>query len=198
MTRPTHPSLSAVAICGLAFSMSAQTGLSTGRVPDGIDDLDVNTVTAYAIRYGKLALTSIANPRPTFLPTAEYESEPGVYEGIDGYPGVSVVVQDGLIEYLEGPEKKLMAYKYDRRPGGEPNCPGGAPYITLCRLWVQSIALGPDRSLRINAVNVPPTIGTGDVRVYLFPDGTFSSTDGKRSITIQRSRPVRFFVLGGL
>jgi hypothetical protein len=74
-----------------AADVSAQTPSPAPVTDSAADPALRNAVTTYAMRSGKLALSSAANPGPVFLPDGTYTSEAGTI----------VVIVDGIINRVQ-------------------------------------------------------------------------------------------------
>ena len=74
-----------------ATGISAQTPSPAPVADSAADPALRNAVTSYAMRSGKLALSSAANPGPVFLPDGTYTSEAGTI----------VVIVDAIINRVQ-------------------------------------------------------------------------------------------------
>jgi hypothetical protein len=159
MTRSTQLLLALIAVTAGAASSSAQETVAQPTSTRSIDNPDIRTaVTAVAIRYGKLAMTSAAHPAPAYLPTAVFKNP----------NGVSIIVQDGLITKL--------------------TLTGGHVFA------VTSTRLTPEGSIRL--IGVQTGLSAAPEQALSLADGTYTSIDGKNSLTIVSGRPSRFVLPG--
>lgn len=59
--------------------------------PETVDSAALNAVTTYSMKSGRIALSSVANPKPSFLPDGTYTNESGVV----------LVILEGVIARLQ-------------------------------------------------------------------------------------------------
>ena len=160
MTRYTQVLLALIAVTAGTALADAQVTVAQPTSIRSIDNPDIKTaVTAVAIRYGKLAMSTTAVPGPAYLPTTVYKAP----------NGVSFVVQDGLITKLTPPG-------------------GGNVVVTSIRLTSEGVL----QLLGAQSGRTAPSPG----QLFSLGDGTYTSIDGKSSLTITSGRPSRFVLPG--
>ena len=116
-----------------------------------------DSVTAYALRSGKLMLSSKANPKPMKLPDGAYTNQAGVI----------IAVVNGRIARIQESTDKITE--------------------------IASARLNRNRSVTLT----PSTNALMAVSEFVLPSGTFTSEDGRSSVTIVFGRPTAFRLAGG-
>ena len=78
-------------VCAVVSASTAYAQETAPAAAEAVDSAALNAVTTYSMKSGKIALSSVANPKPSFLPDGTYTNESGVV----------IVILEGVITKLE-------------------------------------------------------------------------------------------------
>lgn len=83
--------LACVCVVVCASAAYAQETAAPATTPEVVDSAALNAVTTYSMKSGKIALSSVANPKLSFMPDGTYTNESGTV----------LVILEGLITRLQ-------------------------------------------------------------------------------------------------